>query len=167
LPPFILNLYLRHMQSAVNSFNQIKNYTPIKLCLLVFVLDFFVTVFFSVILFPEPRYGNNLIINSTAEKIFLFLLMAPLIETLFFQSFLCNLIYSKSKRESYAIIISALFFGLAHTYSLPYVIKAFIAGVLYSSLYLNLISRGYNGFLYTLFTHVFFNTIAFLFNEFN
>ncbi len=90
---------------------------------------------------------NDYVVNSTvendglelvgtlSEKIWLALFIAPIIETLIF-SLLSNELFLKLfKNKIIAIVLSSVFFGLTHSYSLAYVFFSFLAGFLLNNYY--------------------------------
>jgi len=66
------------------------------------------------------------------------ILIAPFLETLVFQYFpfwfMQKWIWLKTKKGLY-IIVSAMLFGLSHTYSLSYIIMAFSVGLILAYIY--------------------------------
>lgn len=143
----------------------VEKVSSLKLCSIVLLLDIIITFIMSMILFPESKYDNNLKIDSLIEKFLLIVLAAPLLETYIFQRLFLEGTILLTKQKIFSSIIVALFFGLSHWYSIPYIFKAFIAGLLYNFLYLNISGRKQNPFWYVTITHMCFNLFAFLFNE--
>jgi membrane protease YdiL (CAAX protease family) len=143
----------------------IERTNTLKLCFFVFVIDFVITFIFSVLLFPEPEYGNKLELESIVDKILLMVIFAPLAETYVFQTLLLQGLVKLLKNRILASVIVAVFFGFAHWYSLPYILKAFCAGLLYNMLYIIIMDRKQNAFWYVALTHAWFNTVALGINE--
>ncbi len=139
---------------------------PFKLSLFIFLTDFLVTIIFSVLLFPEPEYGNNIGSYALWEQILLLLILAPLAETYIFQKLFLEGMILLTNRKWLSVLLIAILFGLAHNYSVPYMTKAFIAGLLYCYLYLTVKNKGANAYWYTVFAHFIFNLVAFLLNSF-
>lgn len=153
-------------QNRLSFAERLENIHPFKLSLLVFLIDFLVTIVFSVWLFPEPEYGNNMEAYVLWEQILLLLIIAPLAETYIFQKLFLEGLCSLTKRKWLSALLIAILFGLAHHYSVPYMVKTFIAGLLYCYLYLTIKEKGANAYWYTVFAHFIFNLVAFLLNRF-
>lgn len=66
-------------------------------------------------------------------------IVAPLIETLIFQALIieiiCKIIKRPRKNILIAVVASSLAFALNHTYSIGYVIFAFLVGIIYALAY--------------------------------
>jgi membrane protease YdiL (CAAX protease family) len=114
------------------------------------------------VLFPQPEYGNNIKFDSPAEAVLVLVILGPLLETLIFQHYLLQGLRQWLHHALAAAIVVALLFGLVHWYSIPYIAKATISGLLYNLLYLTLQQRRQPAFWYTAATHACFNAIAFL-----
>jgi membrane protease YdiL (CAAX protease family) len=127
------------------------------------LFDIFISAIFSFLLFPE-EHTNVFDFPSKAEAFFITVLFAPLIETALFQYFIISKLIKKFGYENQLFIttISASLFGLSHYYSMPYIIKAFITGFFYGTLYLVLLKRKKSPFLYVSLTHSIYNLIGFL-----
>lgn len=96
---------------------------------------------------------------STVEKAIIIIFLAPVIETVFFQKFVISFIEKHTGNITLAISVSAAFFGLAHTYSLPYMVKGVIAGLLYGLLFV--VFRGRWATALTILAHSSYNFICF------
>jgi membrane protease YdiL (CAAX protease family) len=97
---------------------------------------------------------------------FAVVIIAPLIETLIFQSFILlfvNFILSKFKNESFLIpvFISAIVFGIYHNYNLTYMILGFIVGLVLASSYVIVLKRKENPILIVAIIHSLVNFIPF------
>lgn len=137
---------------------------PLKLCLLVYGADFFISAFLSVVLFPEMGGSDINKIESATERILVGVVLVPLLETLIFQGFILGKLVQWTGHKTFAVVAGALLFGLAHHYNVPYVVKAFIAGILYNLLYLLLKQRGARAIAYVAGTHMFHNLTVFILN---
>jgi hypothetical protein len=153
------------MAENMLSINPINRYSSVKLCLLVFILDILITVLFSIVLFPEDKYGNNIKISSIYEKVLILVMLAPVFETYIFQKLFLEGAVMLTKEKIISSIMVAILFGLAHWYSIPYIIKAFFAGLLYNLLYLKIRDRQQNAFWYVAITHMSFNLFALIISE--
>jgi uncharacterized membrane protein (DUF373 family) len=133
------------------------------LLLFAFLADILISCIFSFILFPDHTAGP--VYKATAADFLLIVIVAPLLETFLVQSWIIKQVlkYSNNNRLM-AVIISATIFGLAHYYSVPYILKAFIAGILYGLLFVTISCKGKNPFWYIALTHSAYNCIGFVLN---
>lgn len=95
------------------------------------------------------------------EKVVLFVIVAPLIETLLFQYTVIEICKSIKMRLRYCCIISAFTFGLLHLYNIFYFLYAFSGGLLFAFLYV----RGKNqknAIILPLVAHTIYNGIVFV-----
>jgi hypothetical protein len=139
---------------------QFSNWQVIFLVLLDIVLNLLITALFSLVLFP-----NHKAVPSTEPTIYFFLsifIIGPFLETYFVQRGIINYILNKKPTEYLlACLISSLVFAAFHYYSLPYIIKTFLSGFLYGTLYISVKQKNENAFLATLITHMVFNGLGF------
>ena len=142
--------------------NKIKSISVEYLIPIVVFLDL-ITAF--TLEYFAPNNSNNHQFPSILEEILLAIILAPLVETIIFQFLLLRLLQKYVKYIYIQIFLSALVFGLAHCYSISYVIKAFLSGVLYSTLFIIVEKRGKNGFLYVLISHTMYNIIISILNH--
>ena len=155
---------MKHNHSAF--YRRLQTIHPLKLCLFVLVTDLLVTFLFSVILFPEPQYGNDMRSYALWEQVLLLLIAAPLAETYIFQRLFLEGMIRLTRQIGLSVFLIALLFGAAHHYSVPYMVKAFIAGLLYCALYLITKQKGKYAYWYTAGTHFVFNLVGILLNAF-
>jgi hypothetical protein len=102
-------------------------------------------------------FTNDYLVNSTtendgievfrslSEKIRLVLFIAPIFETLVFNLLFNELIFKISENKRITIVISSIFFGLIHFYSIVYVFFTFLAGILFNNYYFKI--RDKKGYL--------------------
>jgi hypothetical protein len=139
---------------------QFSNWQVVFLVLLAIVANLLITAFFSFVLFPGHKAGP-----VTEPDIYFFLtifVIAPFLETLLVQRGIINYILNKKPTEYLlACLISSLVFAAFHYYSLPYIIKTFLSGFLYGTLYISVKQKNENAFLATLITHMVFNGLGF------
>lgn len=91
------------------------------------------------------------------------ILIAPLVETLLFQTlvyFVLSRINLFNQRKILIIIVSAILFAVEHIYSVQYMIYTFVMGAFL--MYAYIISKGKNPFLRVFLIHLMINSIAFL-----
>ena len=109
-------------------------------------LKFIITITFCTFLVSIALGSLSAILNTTIsdtdvavsnssliEAFIVSVIIAPLIETLIFQYVIIKYLRKLNilkNRNSIIILISAILFGLAHTYSLQYVIHMFFIGIL-------------------------------------
>ena len=142
---------------------KMSGYPIIYILLFILIADIIISCVFSFLLFPN--YSNGLIFSSVVEHFILAVIVAPLIETWVFQSFIIkkSLQYFNNDKLV-AITLSALLFGLTHYYSIPYIIKATLAGGLYGLLYFIMKNINKEPFFYIVLVHGVYNLIGFIIN---
>lgn len=107
----------------------------------------------------ENNFGTSL-----REQIFWIVLVAPFFETLLYQ-FLIIEIAAKRFSPFISCVISALIFGLSHTYNIFYFLSITIIGFLFAAIYyMGSITK--KGIFYTFLAHAIYNAIALLLNYF-
>ena len=109
-----------------------------ELVLLILLLNFLNNYIFSVVsdLFDislSKGFDDNYTIK---EKIVLFVVVAPLIETLLFQYLVIEICKSFKMRLKYCCFISAFVFASFHLYNVFYFLFAFTGGLLFAFLYI-------------------------------
>ncbi|WP_438946350.1 lysostaphin resistance A-like protein [Sediminibacterium sp.] len=124
------------------------------------LIEFLVSLFFSNILFPQHNAGPTF--ESRSEAFFLTVIFAPLIETLIFQYLVISYLQKKkSFSEGSICIISAILFGLSHCYSYEYVLKTFISGLLFGTMYLTASRKNIYPFVPVAIAHAVYNFCVF------
>ena len=127
--------------------NGIKKLRIIYLIFIVLFLDSVLAMSFQYF-FSKDATSNENIFTSYLEKIIVVLVIAPIIEVFLFQYLIINLIKRYSANIVVQIFISATIFGLVHCYSVPHMIKGFLAGILYAALFILLNLKSRYGFFY-------------------
>lgn len=139
---------------------QFSNWQTVFLVLLAIVVNLLITSLFSFVLFPGHKAGP-----VTEPDIYFFLtifILAPFLETLLVQSGIINYILNKWPTEFLmACLISSLVFAAFHYYSIPYILKTFLSGFIYGTLYISVKQKNENAFLATLIAHAVFNGLGF------
>lgn len=110
-------------------------------------------------LYPLFFKGTNPIFEVGYSKVKIFAIavfVSPIIETLFFQTFLINLFLRITKSILISVIVSAILFGLAHDYSLAYISKTMFSGFLYGNLYI-ICENKRSGTFYVMLFHALYN----------
>ncbi|CAA9198941.1 CPBP family intramembrane glutamic endopeptidase [Flavobacterium collinsii] len=105
-------------------------------------------------------FNENYTIN---EKLVLFVIVAPLLETFLFQYAVIEICKSRKIALRYCCLLSALIFASNHLYNVFYFLFAFAAGMMLAGLYVTGRSVR-NSFLITLITHTIYNGIVFILN---
>lgn len=141
---------------------------------LYFVVAVLLTVFIPWILSFLPLNGSILTTKEIPDlkelgaiKLFIIAtLFAPIIETLFFQTFIIHLIKAVLKKISYnryyiPILVSGILFGLSHPYSIQYLISGIFMGSIYAFTYKVFMNRKENPFVVVAGIHSVANLIVF------
>lgn len=132
----------------------------IKLSSIFIVLNLLITILFSYILFPNLNVESNKQMSIIAFVSIVVII--PVFETFFFQSFIIGYFVSKNILNFLsAAFLSSILFAIAHFYSLEYIIKTFISGFLYGTLYLVALKKIKYPFLPVAIAHATFNFIGF------
>jgi len=107
--------------------------------------------------------------NKGLSYIFILtVLVAPVLETLIFQYGIIELLFRLKNKNKilYAILASAIVFGLSHYYNIFYVLNSFILGLAFATFYIIAKIRKDINPLYLLFSiHSLINLVAFIFND--
>lgn len=122
-------------------------------------LDIIITLIFSTILFPSHTAGP--VFASKIEGFFIAVLIGPFIETLLFQHLIIKFILKKSATATLlACMVSAILFAISHYYSWEYILKTFISGLLFASLFLIISHKRQNPVLIVFIAHAIYNCIG-------
>jgi len=88
---------------------------------------------------PVPDMTGSLETNSVILDLLIAILVAPLIETILFQSLIieiiCKIIKRPRKNIWISVIVSSAAFALSHTYSVSYIFITFLAGIILALAY--------------------------------
>ena len=98
---------------------------------------------------------------SVKEKIILFVIAGPIIETFLFQYAVIEISRSKKIALKYCCLLSAFVFALSHLYNFFYFLYAFVAGLMFAYLY-SVGKNSNNAIVLTLITHIIYNGIVFI-----
>ena len=160
------------MNQIINLLDTLKKrFSPIPLFFSVFFVDFIFSslIGFLVILYDPKALDIPFIENFSSAKVFtITVIIAPLIETFIFQYLIIEFLFRFKKiGVNIIILVSALAFGLAHSYSFFYVLVICISGFIYASYYLYLKIKNVKfPFLYIFFLHALSNLLVFILNYF-
>lgn len=137
----------------------------------IFILVFF---FPSVLLgaittfLPEPDMAGSFATDSMVLDLLIAVIVAPLIETLLFQSLIieiiCKIIKRPRRNICIALIASSLAFGFNHTYSLSYFIITFFAGIILALAYYLGRYRKESAIILVFLIHAMYNLSSSLYN---
>jgi len=148
----------------VNRLVQFSKMSVVKLICFTVIIEISVTLIFSLLLFPNHTAGPKF--ENRMEEFFTAVFFAPLIETLIFQYAFISYIISKwSNAYLFSCIVTAILFGLSHFYSPEYVLKTFLSGLLFGSLYLVAFRKKTNAFIVVTVAHSIYNLIGFCFRH--
>lgn len=113
---------------------------------------------------------ENILESSLVTKIIIASIAVPLIEAAIYQYGIIEILGSvkifKEKKITIAII-SALFFGIVHSYSYLYIFYAFIIGLLLAYSYLIYKKKNFSAFWVVFWIHCIRNTISTILIYFN
>ena len=111
---------------------------PTYLFILIFLCPSMILGTISTFL-PEPDIAGSLAVEGVVLELLIAVIVAPLIETLLFQSLIieivCNFIKRPRKNIWISVIASSLAFSMNHTYSISYMVITFFAGVILAMAY--------------------------------
>ncbi|MDR7209340.1 CPBP family intramembrane glutamic endopeptidase [Flavobacterium piscis] len=146
------------------SCNQIKTWRFILLIILFNLLTSFIFSSIAHFFFNKEileGFENNFG-SSLKEQLFWIVLIVPFFETLFYQYAIIETA-NKIVNPFISCIISALIFGLSHTYNIFYFLFAVVTGFLFATIYYagSITKRG---IFYTFLAHSIYNAIAFILN---
>lgn len=141
----------------------IQNFEQWQLMIIVILLNFLSSFIFSFLAdFFSTSLGKGFNHNySTTEKLVLFVIIAPILETLIFQYAVIEICKRVKIALKYCCFISALAFAFCHLYNIFYFIYTFVAGLMFAYLY----TRGANqkqAILYPFIVHIIYNGAVFI-----
>jgi membrane protease YdiL (CAAX protease family) len=143
----------------------------IKAPVYIFILAFF---FPSVLLgaittfLPIPDMAGSFATDSIVLDLLIAVILAPLIETLLFQSLIieiiCKIIKRPRKNICIALMVSSLAFAFNHTYSLGYFIITFFGGTILALAYYLGRYRKESAIILVYIIHAMYNLASSLYN---
>lgn len=144
--------------------NLIERLTIFKLIIGAYFINFFVSVLFGYVLFPEQDANPN----QLPDNIYFIasIIVAPFLETWLVQYTIMEYGYKWTKQYGPGILVSIIVFSVLHHYSVPYMLKTLVTGTVYTSVYFVCMLRKWNGFLWTSMVHMLHNITALIFNYF-
>lgn len=108
---------------------------------------------------------SNIEFSSLREKIFVVILFAPLIETLFIQFLVMEILSALlPKQIFFACLISSAIFSLNHLFSILYVFFTFFAGFILAIAFFSS-GKGWRGFMLVFCIHAFYNCFVLIIND--
>ncbi len=140
------------------------------------LVNYLLLLFILFVFFGIPDYFFNIMsgvkneatTNLKPTELFITtVIVAPLLETFLFQyGIIKSIVYlSDNKYKTQAIILSAMAFTLIHSYSIIYMIYAFIMGLFFGILYFTSLKKKLYPFLVIAFVHALFNFTVFMVNR--
>jgi hypothetical protein len=160
---FYFSMQMRIVNKATRTYGKFIDFfekkSSRKLVLLTLLTNLLISCFISYVLFPDADAGN--LSFGFWEHLFVAVLAAPVIETYLAQELIIGFVL-KMKKDAFlpACLLSAFLFGIAHHYSIPYIVKACITGFLYASLYIIMLKKGKNAFIPVFIAHAAYNFIG-------
>lgn len=152
-------------KAYTNYVNLISKMDIYRLILFTVLIEVAVTILFSYFLFPHHTSGPKF--ENKSEEFLIAVILAPLLETLVFQYAIISFILKKMpKALLFSCFISAVFFGLSHSYSIEYVLKTFFSGLLFGSLYITVLTKKAHAIIIVSIAHSIFNLIGFFVKNF-
>ena len=131
-----------------------------KLIFLTVIIEFTLSLIFAFLLFPNHSAGPQF--ETKLEEFFLVVIIAPFIETLIFQYTIISFFLNKWPRAVlFTIVFSAIIFGLSHFYSQVYILKTFISGLLFGTLYIVVNAKNSSPIIAVTLAHSIYNFIGF------
>jgi len=161
------------MNNILQISGKIDNYFRTKSFTTLFIIFFFIEFFYStttalIATQIDPSLTYNPIDDRSRFVIFIVsVIIAPVIETLIYQLAIMEISYKFKLKESLAISISSILFGLSHNYNWVYMAVMIFIGFIFAYSY-SIIRSKYGTFKATVFVillHAMANLITFLNNE--
>lgn len=142
---------------------RIQGFEQWQLVLVVVLLNCLNSYIFEVVATLFSRSSDEGFIEnySNKEKLILFVIVGPILETLLFQYAVIEFCKRKKMALQYCCLLSAFIFASMHLYNVFYFLYAFVTGLLFAYLYLAGKNEK-NAILLTLVTHIIYNGIAFI-----
>lgn len=139
--------------------NHLRQLTVVKFIVYIWIMSYIVVVPYMIVIglftddIGEPAFIDN---GSLVEALFLALIFAPLLETFIYQTliiFILRMFNGIKNKPIVIIFISAIIFGISHSYSIFYVGFATIVGVLLAYSYMVFLERKESSFWVTTAIH--------------
>jgi membrane protease YdiL (CAAX protease family) len=145
--------------------NWLRERHPIWFVLLMLGMTYFVVLPNAVLSLTEVMpigQGSKIMkMSDLHTRLFLGTLLVPFVETLIYQYLPVRVLRTWLKLPwKYVILISAILFGCAHTYSVGYVIFALVIGVVLAYAFALKDEPRQYGFLYVFVIHALRNTVS-------
>jgi membrane protease YdiL (CAAX protease family) len=124
--------------------------------------ELFIKYIYEILLkIPDIQFGTQSLKseNNFGVKFFFIFLLAPILETLFFQTFLIGFL-SRFIPLKFCFLISVTLFGFSHFYTLSYMISTLYMGCIFSLSYIIFSKKKQYPTLNTTFIHGLRNLIA-------
>jgi uncharacterized protein len=158
-----VNYFKYSIPVKITTFSRV-NFVVILTLSLIF-LNLVLNQVYNLIEEKDIIWGRTYPLNQKYFQIIISVLVAPFFETWTAQSLpykLLNKLTFFKKRNYLILLISAVFFGLNHYYSLYYMIYGFILGIVIMYAYMSRIKTDKKTFYLIVITHGLFNLIVFL-----
>ncbi|WP_026895490.1 CPBP family intramembrane glutamic endopeptidase [Clostridiisalibacter paucivorans] len=159
----------------VETFNKIHNYlktlSPVKFIVLIVVFTYLIFIPLIPLFYLYEKYIGSMNApvsitrTSLLAQFITVSIVAPIIETLIFQygviEILSSINYFKGK-NIIIVIVSALIFGISHSYSVLYIFFGFIIGLLLAYSYILYKKKDFSAFGVVFWIHCIRNFISFM-----
>lgn len=140
--------------------NIVEKVSVLQLVCLGLLLNIFIGVFFSYVLFPE--HNDPFDFESVGVMFYVTVLAAPWLETYLVQYLVMENFYKWFKRYTPGIIACIIIFASMHFYSIEYIFKTVFSGTVYTMIYFISMKRKWNGMFWTSLVHSLNNFFGFL-----
>lgn len=131
-----------------------------RLIFLTVIIEFTVSLVFGLLFFSNHSAGPKF--ETKLEEFFIVVIIAPFIETLIFQYTIISFFLNKRpKAVLFTIAFSAILFGVSHFYSQVYILKTFISGLLFGTLYIVVNAKNSSAIIAVTLAHSIYNFIGF------
>ncbi len=131
---------------------KLKELSPFVFVVVMTILSFvfilpFLPVLYALEAFLGPMSGPSIMEKTLLHQIITLVLLAPLFETLIFQTVPILFLKSHSRLKPWVIIlVSSLLFGATHSYSFAYIFFAFLVGLVLAYSYLIYLEKNVSAF---------------------
>jgi membrane protease YdiL (CAAX protease family) len=135
------------------------------------IFTFFLYLFNEQVVNKEVRDKILSSESGVYYQFFMNVFFAPFIETLFFQKWIIQFVRFFYKDGKYfkisSILLSSVCFGLMHFYSLLYMLKTFLLGIVLAFFYVEFNHKKLNSFWIVFAMHAIFNLIVTIVSLYN
>lgn len=163
-----INIREKVVKLCMNIDARLQALSPVKFVLSMLVLSYLIFIPLIPLMLVLP--GSTDTVHTISKSIDQFIieliiagLVGPVIETFIFQYGIIEILsfYDRFKARKWLVaVISAFIFGLTHTYSVWYIVYAFVLGLLLAYAYFTYKKKSHSAFWIVFWIHCIRNTIA-------